>query len=438
MIQTPFSNIWLARLSVSCLFAFSAVCMTAAEKDVTFSKDIAPIFERACQNCHRPGSIAPMSLITYQESRPWARSIKEKVVKRQMPPWHIDRNIGINKFKDDPSLSDAEIATISAWVDGGSPEGSPADMPPPRQFSDLDKWHIGKPDIVVSMSKPYMLKAKGGDEYYDVEVDPGFTEDVYIEALETKPDSGYKVVHHCTTNLIEDPVDDPVGLFLNEYAVGKNADIFPNDSGRLIKAGSKIHFNIHLHPDGEETPVQMSLALKLYPKGFVPKYVAFTQHMGDSGELDLPAGQITRSDGYFRLPRPAVITAYQPHFHLRGKAQCMEAIYPDVRADSARPGPARTEPLSCVSDYQFGWSLTYNYADDVSPLLPAGTVIHVTTWHDNSDRNPHNPNPKNWVGGGQRTNDEMGFAWVSLYYLDDADYQQRLTAKKSLTKPVGE
>ena len=169
----------------------------SARKDATFSKDIAPIFERACQNCHRPGSIAPMSLLTYKDARPWARSIKEKVVKRQMPPWHIDRNVGVNKFKDDPSLTDAEVATISTWVDQGSPEGNPADMPAPRQFTDLDKWHMGKPDIVVSMSKPYVLKAKGGDEYYDVEVDPGFTEDVYVQALETKPDLG--LTRLCTT-----------------------------------------------------------------------------------------------------------------------------------------------------------------------------------------------------------------------------------------------
>jgi hypothetical protein len=417
------------RRFVPLLLAAAVAVLGADSKEVTFSKDVAPILQRACQNCHRPGSIAPMSLLTYKDARPWARSIKTKVALRQMPPWHIDRNVGVSKFKDDPSLSDAEIATISAWVDAGSPEGNPADMPPPRQFSDLDKWHIGKPDIIVSMKNPYMLKAKGGDEFYDVEIDPGFTEDVYVEALETKPDSGYRVVHHCTTNLIEDPEDDPVGLFLNEYAIGKNADIFPSNSGRLIKAGSKIHFNLHLHPDGEITPVKISLGLKLYPKGTTPKYVAFTQHMGDVTELDLPAGQITRSDGYFRLPKPAVVTAFQPHFHVRGKAQCMEAIYPDVRADSARPGPARSDTLSCVSDYQYGWSITYNYAEDVSPILPAGTVIHVTTWHDNSDANPHNPDPKNWVGGGQRTIDEMAFAWVSLFYLDDADYQQRLQAR---------
>jgi hypothetical protein len=427
----------IARAISSFALAGFAVCLmpsraSGADAEVTFSKDVAPIFQRACQNCHRPGAIAPMSLLTYQDARPWARSIKVKVVKRQMPPWHIDRNVGISQFKDDPSLSDAEVATISAWVDHGAPEGNPADMPPPRRFTDLDKWHMGKPDVIVSMPKPYVLKATGGDEYYDIEVDPGFTEDVYVAALETKPDLGFKVVHHCTTNLVEDPVDDPVGLFLNEYAVGKNADIFPTNSGRLIKAGSKVHFNLHLHPDGQATPVQISLGLKLYPKGLVPKYVAFTQHMGEVADLDLPPGQITRNDGYFRLPRPAVLTAYQPHFHLRGKAQCIEAIYPDVRANSARPGPARTDTLSCVSDYQFGWSITYNYAEDVSPILPAGTMIHVTTWHDNTDNNPHNPNPKNWVGSGQRTIDEMSFAWVSLFYIDEADYQQRVAARKKL------
>ena len=427
------------RLSVISLlvpaFALLGADTTAADqRPVTFSKDIAPIFERACQNCHRPGSIAPMSLLTYRDARPWARSIKEKVVQRVMPPWHIDRNVGVTKFKNDPSLSDAEIAAIASWVDRGSPEGNPADLPAARHFTDLDKWTLGKPDVVVSMPKPYMLKATGGDEYYDVEIDPGFTEDMYVSAVETKPDLGFKVVHHCTTNLIEDPEEDPIGLFLNEYAVGKEADIFPTNSGRLIKAGSKIHFNLHLHPYGVETPVQVSLGLKLYPKGVVPKYVAFTQHMGDVTDLDLPAGQISRNDGYFRLPRAAVLSAFQPHFHTLGKAQCIEAIYPDVRADSARPGPARTETISCVSNYQFGWSITYPYAEDVAPLLPAGTIIHVTTWHDNTDRNPHDIQPKNWVGSGQRTIDEMSFAWISLFYIDDADYQARLAARKRMAK----
>lgn len=396
---------------------------------VTFSKDVAPILQKACQNCHRPGAIAPMSLLTYQDARPWARSIKQKVSSREMPPWYIDRHIGINKFKDDPSLSDAEIGTITTWVDQGAPAGNAADMPVARQFSDVDKWHIGKPDMIVSLPKAYELRANGPDEFYDADVDPGFTQDMYIAAVETKPEPySFKVVHHATANMIEGD-DDPVGFFFNEYALGKNGDIFPEGSGRLIKAGSKIHFNLHLHPSGERSLVNLSIGFKLYPKGQVPRHVAFTQHMGDNSDLDIPPGQVVRTDGYFRLPRAAVLSAFQPHMHNRGKAMCMEAIYPDIRADSARPGPARTETINCVSNYQFGWHITYPYADDVAPLLPAGTIIHITSWHDNTAANKYNPNPRNWVGYGQRTIDEMSFAWVSLFYIDDAEYQQRMAAR---------
>jgi len=408
--------------------------MTAAQAEqVTFTKDVAPILQRSCQNCHRPGAIAPMSLLTYDDVRPWARAIKEKVSKRQMPPWYIDHNIGISAFKDDPSLSDREIATISQWVDAGAPRGNPTDMPPPRQFSDLDQWHIGKPDFIVTMKKPYILPANGPDNIVNVLVDPGFTEDMYVTAVESKPADArsYKVVHHFTTNLVEDVEADPTGLFFNEYALGKNGDIFPPNSGRLIRAGSKINFNLHLNPRGEETPVTVQLGFKVFPKGVVAKYVAFTQHMGDTTELDIPAGQIARHDGYFRLPRPALVSSFQPHMHNRGKAMCMEVIYPDVRADTARPGPARTETLSCVSDYQFGWHITYPYADNAAPLLPAGTIVHITSWHDNTANNKYNPDPRNWVGFGQRSIDEMSFAWVTLTYLEEDEYQQRVEARKA-------
>jgi hypothetical protein len=420
-----------AALSIAIVATIGVTAWGQQPAPATFSKDVAPILQKACQSCHRPGAIAPMSLLTYQDARPWARSIKAKVSAREMPPWYIDRHIGITKFKDDPSLSDAEIATIVRWVDQGAPAGDPKDMPPARQFADVDKWHIGKPDMVVTLPKPYELKANGPDEFYDVDVDPGFKEDMYISAVETKPEAySFKVVHHATANMIEDEEADPVGFFFNEYALGKNGDIFPEDSGRLIKAGSKIHFNLHLHPSGERSLVNVSIGFKLYPKGQVPKHVAFTQHMGDNTDLDIPPGQVVRTDGYFRLPRAAVLSAFQPHMHNRGKAMCMEAIYPDIRADSARPGPARTETLNCVSNYQFGWHITYPYADDVAPILPAGTIIHITAWHDNTAANKYNPNPRNWVGYGQRTIDEMSFAWVSLFYIDDGEYQARTEARK--------
>jgi hypothetical protein len=424
-------GVWCLVSSVSLVL----IASTSVSAQVTFAKDVAPILQRACQNCHRPGAIAPMSLVTYDDVRPWARAIKQKVTNGEMPPWYIDKNVGIAKFKDDPSLTPTEVTTLTKWVDSGAPAGNVADMPPPRQFSSLDQWHIGKPDVVVSMPKPYVLPATGADHVIDVLVDPGFTEDMYVMAVETKPDTpqAYKVVHHATTNMVEDPEDDPVGLFFNEYALGKNGDIFPPNSGRLVKAGSKINFNLHLHPNGEQTRTSVSVAMKVFPAGTVPKYVAFTQHMGDTSDLDIPPGETARHDGYFRLPRAAVVSAFQPHMHNRGKAMCMEVIYPDVRADSARPGPARTETISCVSNYQFGWHITYPYADDVAPILPAGTIIHITSWHDNSANNKYNPNPRNWVGYGQRTIDEMSFAWVSLFYIDEGDYQQRVQARRQGT-----
>jgi hypothetical protein len=406
----------------------------AQQPALTFTKDIAPLLQRSCQTCHRAGAIAPMALVTYQDVRPWVRSIRQKVTSREMPPWYIDRNVGIHRFKEDPSLSDAEIATITAWIDAGAPQGNLRDLPPPRAFTDDDKWHIGKPDIVISLPKPYELRANGPDEFYDVDIDPGFTEDMYISAIETKPEAySFKVIHHATANLIEDEEEDPVGLFLNEYALGKNGDIFPDNAGRLIKAGSKIHFNLHLHPSGERSLVNLQMGIRMYPKGQAPKYVAFTQHMGDNNDIDIRPGEITRTDGYFRLPKPAVVTAFQPHMHNRGKAMCMEVIYPDIRPDSARPGPARTETLSCVSNYQFGWHITYPYAEDSQPLLPEGTIIHITAWHDNTPANKYNPNPRNWVGYGQRTIDEMSFAWVSLFYIDQADYEQRVEARRKIT-----
>jgi hypothetical protein len=431
------------RFTLARLMAGAAVVLTGSpalaqsaapppgSAQVTFSKDVAPILQRSCQNCHRPGAIAPMSLLTFEDVRPWARSIRQKVANREMPPWHIDKNVGITKFKDDPSLTDAEIATITKWIDSGAPRGNPADMPPPREFADINQWYIGKPDIVVTMPSPYILPATGPDNIVDVLVDPGFTEDMYVMAVESKPVDArsFKVVHHFTTNLVEDPDDDPTGLFFNEYALGKNGDIFPPNSGRLIKAGSKINFNLHLNPRGEETPVSVQLGFKVFPKGQVPKYVAFTQHMGDAPDLDIPAGTLARHDGYFRLPKPALVASFQPHMHNRGKAMCMEVIYPDVRADSARPGPARTETISCVSNYQFGWHVTYPYADDVAPLLPAGTIVHITSWHDNTPANRWNPNPKNWVGGGARSIDEMSFAWVTITYLDESDFNERVQAR---------
>jgi hypothetical protein len=407
---------------------FIAAAPAAQAQQVTFTKDVVPILQRSCQTCHRPDSIAPMSLMTYDEARPWARAIKQKVATREMPPWFIDRQVGVRKFKDDPSLTDDEIATIASWVDGGAVRGNPSDMPPPRQFADLEEWSIGQPDLIITLPQDHIVPASGPDWWGVYFADSGLTEDRYIQAVETKPGKGARsVVHHAITYLLDAETGTPQrAVFLNEYALGKNADVFPQNAGRLIKAGAKIRFQLHYHPNGRETKDRTRVGIKLHPKGYVPKYVQVSTTIGDSPEdLDIPAGQSdVRHDGYSRLDRPTLLTSFQPHMHTRGKAMCVEAILPDMRV----------QPISCAK-FNFGWSLVYNYEDAAAPLLPAGTILHVIAWHDNSPANKINSDPRNWTGYGGRTLDEMSFAWMNYYYLSDEDYKAELERR---SKPTDE
>jgi hypothetical protein len=402
-----------------------------APSAVTFAKDIAPIFQKSCQGCHRPGQMAPMSLLTYQDVRPWARSIKQKVAERQMPPWGIDPHVGIQSFKNDPSLREDEIEKITKWVDAGAPLGNIADMPKPREFDDSDRWHIGKPDLIVT-SPPHTVPAEASDWWGSYYVETGLTEDRYIKAIESKPGKT-AVVHHLLTYAVDadatgdsngDDSSGDAGEFLNEFAVGKNGDLFPEGTGRLLRAGSKIKFDFHYHSVGKEIVDQSQLGIVLYPKGYVPKHIVYSKQLGQPTEpLDIPGGSTyVRSDGYTRFNKAGRITAFQPHMHTRGKRQCIELIYPDNKV----------EQISCA-DWSFNWHLVSVYADDVAPIYPAGTVLHVITWHDNSP-SKGNPDPRNWVGSGNRTIDEMGFAWITWYDYTDEEYQAEFEARKGVKK----
>jgi len=405
--------------------------VASAQGQVTFTKDVAPILEARCQSCHRPNTFAPMSLLTYEDVRPWAKSIKQKVVAREMPPWYIDRNVGVRHFKNDVSLTDQQIATIVQWVDNGAPKGDAKDMPPPSKFDDSDQWHM-QPDLIVTLPKDQIVPAKAADQWIDVLVDPHLTEDRYIQGIEVKPVKGFRAVHHVTTSMKHDDDaddgDNVQGTFLNEYALGKNADMFPDGAGRLIKAGTKINFNLHLHAIGQDTAANVALGLKFYPKNYTPHYAETTEKIGDPKDLDIPANEDNvRFDAYNTLTKPARLLSFQPHMHNRGKASCMEAIYPSGH---------KVEMLSCVSHYQFAWHLVYLYADDDQPLLPAGTVLHLTSWYDNSTGNKYNPDSDNTITYGQRTIDEMGGAWVSYYNLTDEEYKQQLAARKARQSPA--
>jgi mono/diheme cytochrome c family protein len=401
----------------------AAKAQQAASPQATFTKDVAPILQRSCQNCHRPGSIGPMSLLTYDEVRPWARSIKQRVSKREMPPWSLDRNVGIHKFKDDPSLSDQEIATIAAWADNGTPRGNPADMPQAKQFDDLDKWHIGKPDLVVSLPTAQTIAPEGSDWWTNILADTGLTEDRYIKAVEAKPSGpgAARVVHHAVESIrYEDGRTE--GGTLVEYAVGKNGDIYPDGAGKLIRAGAKINFNLHYHSVGEEIKDRTEVGLIFYPKGYVPKHVMTTILAPNADDLDIPAGaDNVRSDAYYKLEKPARLVGFMPHMHNRGKRQCLEAIYPNMAV----------EQLNCVN-YDFQWQIVYNYADDVAPLLPAGTIMHVISWHDNSAGNRNNPDPRNWVGFGNRTTDDMARHWLTYYYMADDEFKAEVAERNAL------
>ena len=404
------------------------LAMPAKAAGQTFTKDVAPILQQHCQTCHRPDTFAPMSLLTYEDARPWARSIKQKVAAREMPPWYIDRNVGVRHFKNDASLTDEEIATIVRWVDAGAPKGNPADMPQAKQFEAADTWRMGKPDLIVQLPKDLDVPAQAADKWLDIVVDTGLKEDRYIRGIEIRPLRGFKSIHHVSTAMkLEDDADDGgdnvQGTFLNEYALGKNADVFPDGAARLIKAGTKINFNLHIHATGQQTAANLALGLKFYPKGYTPKYIETTEKLGDPKDLDIPPNaDNARFDGYQTLTKPARLLSFQPHMHNRGKASCMEAIY---------PGGHKVEMLSCVSRYQFAWHLVYLYEDDEQPLLPAGTILHFISWYDNSRANRFNPDPDNLITYGQRTIDEMGGAWVSYYSLSDAEYKQQVEARKT-------
>jgi hypothetical protein len=408
----------------------------------TFTRDIAPILQKSCQDCHRPGYVAPMSLLTYEDSRPWVKSIKNRVMTRQMPPWHIDKTVGIQHFKNDRSLTDDQIDTIVRWVDAGAPMGDPRDMPPPRTFADDSVWgfagQFGPPDLVLK-SQPYTVKAVQQDAWWRPSTETGVTEPRWVRAIEIHPSTvaGRKVTHHALARLQQDegtprdrsavnPDDDDAGgpgLFM-EWAVGKQGEIMRPNSGKLMLPGSRLVWDIHYHAVGEEITDSVEIGIYFYPKGQEPKFrqtlALFNAIGGGSRSIDIPPNSTFVTQAVHVLKQPGRMENFQPHMHLRGKAMEIEAIYPD----------GRSEVLSYVNNYNFNWHVNYLYDDDYAPLLPKGTMLKITSWYDNTASNRNNPDPNQWVGYGDRTVDEMGHAWINITYMNEADFQGEVARRK--------
>jgi hypothetical protein len=441
-------------ITVAALIAMMATVTTAGAQasasvnvtqgQTTFAKDVAPILQEKCQECHRTGSMAPMSLVTYEETRPWAKAIKQRVATRTMPPWQLDKTVGIQHFQNDSSLTDEQIDTIVRWVNAGAPLGNPKDMPSPKQWPNDNGWKLanqfGQPDLVID-SEPYTMPAHSQDVWWKPLSELPLTEPRWVRAVEIRPatPAGRRIMHHVLARLQQDEPDLRKALFtgndadsngpgmLMEWAIGKNYDIYRPNTGKLLLPGAHIWWELHLHAVGEEITDHAQLAIYLYPKGQEPKYrtylMSYTANPSVNGQLllDIPPNTVKETQGFHVLKQPAILENFQPHMHLRGKAMSMEAILPD----------GSTQMLSYVDRFSFNWMTNYIYADDAAPVLPAGTVLRITAWHDNTANNPNNPDPNQWVGWGERTVDEMSHAWVNVTFITEDDYQSYVAKTKS-------
>jgi hypothetical protein len=405
----------------------------AVSQEVTYARDVAPILQQNCQQCHMEGSIAPIMLTNYEEARRYARRIRSKVADRVMPPWHIDRTVGIQDFKNDRSLTDEEVQTIVRWVDGGTPRGDEADLPESPDFSDAQGFELedrfGAPSLVME-SPPYTLGAETQDKWFRPVTETGITEPRWVKAIEIRPvGTGSKtIMHHVLTFLQQDEEESEYsvgpmitssrggsmggpGLFM-EWAVGKEGEIFPDGAGKLMLPESQIRWELHMHAMGEIVEdATVELGVWFYDEDEVPENRTRLRMFDARGEtgLDIPPNEVAVTQQYHVLRWPTRLENFQPHMHMRGKIMQMEAIYPD----------GRQEVLSRVDNFQWNWHVNYIYADDVAPLLPAGTTLVITAWHDNTADNPNNPDPTQWIGWGDRTVDEMAHAWVDVTYITE-------------------
>ena len=419
--------------AVATAIPFSAQAQT--KEAVTFSKDIAPILQRSCQQCHRPDSVAPMSLLTYEEARPYARSMKARTALRDkrgaMPPWYIEKNVGIQHFKDDFSLSEEEIGKIAAWADTGAPQGNPADLPPPLTFPDGKSWRIGTPDLIV-VSPPVEMKAQQPDWFGSIGQSPtGLTEDRYVAAVEVKEvnDSGGRsrsstvgglyLFHHAAYAALAPGGRGGASIF-PVHEVGRNADVFDAEAGRLLQANSSIVFNsVHLHANGVDSKAHLEVGFKFHPRGYKPTLNFRQLFVGNGPDLDIKGNEANqRVDAYFTLPQHVKISTYEPHMHAPGVRMCLEAIW-----------GVTVQTLNC-SKYDHNWVRAYWYEDDAAPLLPKGTILHVIGYFDTTSANRNVPDPRNWSGSGHRSVDNMMINLMQAISLTDQQFEAEVAKRR--------
>jgi hypothetical protein len=440
---------WIVPAVFSAAFALTSFAAPLPASDVTFSRDIAPILYKNCAGCHHPNDIAPMSLLTYQEVKPWASAIKESVLTKKMPPWKADAHYG--KWSNDASLTDAEIATIKTWAETSKAEGDPKAMPKPPVFA--DGWKIGKPDVVVSIPRQ-TIEGSGPDQYVYLKVPTNFTVDRWVVAAELKP-GNRKIVHHAHVFVVEQEkqatvaksesnppteyakwlmvhegsldwirpdapvidngcsVDDngllpgrksnDLGNLISSYLPGREPDVYPEGTARLVPAGAQLNFQIHYSRTTGKTEFDESSVGLIFAKE-PPRQIARRIDLSNQ-MFRIPAGDPNHEvSECHTFSKDIYITSLTPHMHLRGKAMQMVVTYPD----------GRQETLLSVPHYDFNWQITYRAEKPL--FMPKGTRIAIIAHFDNSPNNPVNPDPSKPVRWGAASETEMMDGWIE--YVD--------------------
>jgi hypothetical protein len=433
-----------------------AVRLAAVPDEVTFARHIVPILQRSCQNCHRPAGVAPMSLVTYEEVRPWARAIKNRTGLGPragvMPPWYIEKDIGIQHYKDDISLSDVEIATVAKWADTGAARGQDADAPPPLTFDGDGGWRIGTPDLVVS-SEELLVKGDAPDWWGEIKSIPtGLTEDRYVSAVEIRevndvPNTGTGretvggryVFHHMIWSTrvlseVSETAELTAELVLGSsdavtpwpvHEVGRNPDVFDEKAGRLLRAGSAIvSDSVHLHSNGRDTKARLEIGFKFHPKGYKPAYRrSISRQLGNGSDIDIRAMEAGQQlHAYTVLQEHTKITSFEPHLHAPGMRMCLEAIW-----------GFNIQTLTCAG-YDHNWVRGYDYDDDHAPLLPRGTILHIIGYMDNSPSNKNVPDPRNWQGSGNRSVANMFIDLGMGLTLTEEQFQEEMARRRERMK----
>ncbi len=414
---------------------------TTSTKQATFNKDVLPVLQKNCQSCHRPGEAAPMSFLTFQDTRPWAKAIKAAVVTKKMPPWYADPAYG--HFQNERKLTDAEIGALVSWTDGGAPEGEAKDKPAPVKF--IDGWNI-RPDVVLEMPHAYDVPATGTVEYLYIVIPTGFTKDTWVTAAEVRP-GNRTVIHHviasvrppgsrymkdaqpgipftpvtyerdangaATKRIQRESSDTQRGgggdgdaiagvENLVGYAPGlqpQRYDLVPG-TAKLIPAGSDVVLQMHYTPNGKPTTDVTRIGLTLTTE--TPTHKIVTVPALFAGLQIPPNDPNYESHSSVVIKEECQLVWMMPHMHVRGKDFVYKAVYPT----------GETETLLSVPKYDFNWQLAYDLSKPV--VLPKGTRIECTAHHDNSANNKYNPNPNVTVKWGDQTWEEMMIGWFGV------------------------